>query len=778
MGIGNGAGIDEKKIAKLVLHAHPSLLRWAPPCKHNFTPAQFEALKAVCDTIVPSLPPPFKDGEAFELMRGVTAEDVARFYEANASDEGVAEVVAASLEVLVRPVVLKTMLQVLSLLSTGWGTALLAVVGRVNILTFKYPVFRKFSRLPLRDQEKVLRGWSTSPLPQFRLLFKAFKSVGGWAFYSKVNEYGYNVSWKAIGYPGVAPEVRNRTEADYKQPRPLGDAHVDAKEAGAGLKSILASKGFVVEEVESFRSQSEKLGFSKNDNDVYLQCDAVVVGSGSGGGVMAAALAKQGFKVVVLEKGQYFAAQDMSTLEGPTLLNMFEKMGAMATDDGGVALIAGKSVGGGTTINWSVSLKTPQNVRDEWANEHGLDMFNSERYDKATQAVCDRISVQPNVDKHSIQNIILREGCKKLGYHHGTLSRNCASDHYCGWCTYGCPTGKKQSTAQTWLVDAVNTGNALILSNCTADYVFHGANPGGVKGSKAQGVAATIVGGPNRVYIKANATVVSCGALMTPVLLLKSGLKNPNIGKYLRLHPASTCYGYFPEGTGPEGRPYEGGIMTEYAPVNFRKPTEYGGLLETGVFHPGAFSAFHAWGSGADNKERLLRHGRTSHITVVVRDKGFGTVEIDKGRNPKISYKMSKYDQETTVAGMVQSLRVLVAAGAVEVGSQQLGAERFNAKGASPSDIEAYLNRVERRGASETTAQIISAHQLGSCRMGTSPSTSAADPRGEIWEVEGLFVGDGSVLPTAPGVNPMVTIQSVAFCTAEHIVQYLNKFKI
>lgn len=93
MGIGNGAGIDEKKIAKLVLHAHPSLLRWAPPCKHNFTPAQFEALKAVCDTIVPSLPPPFKDGEAFELMRGVTAEDVARFYEANASDEGVAEVV-------------------------------------------------------------------------------------------------------------------------------------------------------------------------------------------------------------------------------------------------------------------------------------------------------------------------------------------------------------------------------------------------------------------------------------------------------------------------------------------------------------------------------------------------------------------------------------------------------------------------------------------------------------------------------------------------------------
>ncbi len=98
--------------------------------------------------------------------------------------------------------------------------------------------------------------------------------------------------------------------------------------------------------------------------------------------------------------------------------------------------------------------------------------------------------------------------------------------------------------------------------------------------------------------------------------------------------------------------------------------------------------------------------------------------------------------------------------------------------GASPADIEAYLARVKRRGAKESSIQMASAHQLGSCRMGTSPATSAVDPKGEMWEAEGLFVGDGSVLPTSSGVNPMVTIQSIAYCMAESVVQYLRKFQV
>ena len=85
--------------------------------------------------------------------------------------------------------------------------------------------------------------------------------------------------------------------------------------------------------------------------------------------------------------------------------------------------------------------------------------------------------------------------------------------------------------------------------------------------------------------------------------------------------------------------------------------------------------------AGADGKERLMRHSRTSHITVVTRDKGSGSVGVDKQGIPKLHYTISTYDEESLVAGLVQSLRILIAAGAVEVGTQQLEGERFKAQG-------------------------------------------------------------------------------------------------
>jgi len=78
------------------IHGHPELLEWTPPRAHEFTPRQFEALTAICDAFVPSLPPP--DGlQNGDLASGVTAADVSRFYKLKPSDEDVIDVVRVPL---------------------------------------------------------------------------------------------------------------------------------------------------------------------------------------------------------------------------------------------------------------------------------------------------------------------------------------------------------------------------------------------------------------------------------------------------------------------------------------------------------------------------------------------------------------------------------------------------------------------------------------------------------------------------------------------------------
>lgn len=94
--------------------------------------------------------------------------------------------------------------------------------------------------------------------------------------------------------------------------------------------------------------------------------------------------------------------------------------------------------------------------------------------------------------------------------------------------------------------------------------------------------------------------------------------------------------------------------------------------------------------------------------------------------------------------------------------------------GANSRDIEAYIKRVRSRGVKKNKIIIGSGHHMGSCKMGSDPRRSAVDGEGETWEVEGLYVSDGSVLPSAIGVNPMVTIQSVAYCIAHSVLQSLD----
>jgi choline dehydrogenase-like flavoprotein len=85
-------------------------------------------------------------------------------------------------------------------------------------------------------------------------------------------------------------------------------------------------------------------------------------------------------------------------------------------------------------------------------------------------------------------------------------------------------------------------------------------------------------------------------------------------------------------------------------------------------------------------------------------------------------------------------------------------------------DFEAFIASIEAGSLAANDVAAFTAHQMGSCRMGSDPEQSVADGRGELHDTAGVWIGDGSAFPTAPGVNPMISIMSLAHRTAGNIL--------
>ena len=495
-----------------------------------------------------------------------------------------------------------------------------------------------------------------------------------------------------------------------------------------------------------------------------VTADVCIVGSGAGGGLIAGMLAQSGLDVVVLEAGGNFNEPDFNGLELPAFQQLFWRGGPIPTADFNVTLLAGGTLGGGPTVNWSNCLRTPAKVREQWARGFGIEGIDGPDFDRHIDAVWTRLGVNADCSDLNGPHQRMRDGAAALGWSFTTLSRNADPAVYspdtAGYIGLGDRSGAKLDVRRTYLRDAVNAG-ARVIVRCTAQRVL-------TENGRAAGVAATFADpqtGVNRhIEVQAPRVVVACGALESPALLLRSGIGGPAVGRYLHLHPVIATLGLH---AAPQ-RPWWGAPMTAMVDEFDDIDDGHGFLLQNAQWATSIVAGGVARSSGEELKETMARLENAAWFIGIPRDRGHGTVTIDGAGNAVVHYALTdEADVRITRRSIEAQIRLHAAGGAEEIVPFAATAKRWR----TGDNLEAFIADMQRLPLGVGGHRVFSAHQMSSCRMGSDPATSVANPWGELHDSPGVWVGDASALPTATGVNPMISTMAIAHRTAEAITQ-------
>ncbi|EFR04255.1 fatty alcohol oxidase [Nannizzia gypsea CBS 118893] len=716
----------------------------APRPEDLLSPAQWETLLAVADTVIPSVKcadsanstsssPSYASSSSHLVSRSRFDDLVSSLRPESVEDEPAAARAAAQYldeSASSIPGFKESLCRTLALHVHQEGLrGIKTILAGLN--NFAVSLALTGSRTPFQNQpysvrRQILSSWRTSYLPPLRAAHRALVAL------TKKSWVGSSPSLPLVlGFPSVPVHGAAASENF-----PYSFLQFPAAGDGAGTEII--------------------------------ETDVVIVGSGCGAGVAAKNLAEAGHRVIVVEKSYFFPNDRYPMAGSEGAFHLFSNGGAELSDDGSIGVVSGSTWGGGGTINWSASLQTQSMVREEWANG-GLPVFTSSAYQASLDRVCDYMGVSTDFIKQNHGNSVLMEGARKLGYTAKAVPQNTGhQQHDCGYCTLGCAAG-----AEKVLFARKHVRGKKVAVGVRGTWTSRDAS-GATHGKPAV---------TRKVVIKAKKVIVSCGTLESPLLLLRSGLNNPQIGRNLHLHPVLIMSALFDH----ETRPWEGSILTslvsDFENLDGRG---HGTKIEAVVMLPNFFLPLMTWDDGLDYKVFAANARRMAGFISLTRDRDSGRVYPDPNDGRcRIDYTPSAFDRKHLLEGIIGAAKIAYVSGAKEIRSSSRAIPTFTRPDPSSDAADEGVNnaafqewiRKLRTGVPLPTEQSMfaSAHQMGTCRMGTSPKTSVVDPTGMVWGTSGLYVADASVFPSASGVNPMVTNMAITDITSRKLADTMKQ---
>ncbi len=457
--------------------------------------------------------------------------------------------------------------------------------------------------------------------------------------------------------------------------------------------------------------------------------ETVVLGSGPGGAVTACLLAEAGRDVLLVEEGPSLALGDTESFSRDEMRRKYRNGGVtVALGNPSIAYAEGRCLGGGSEVNSGLYHRTPPEVLDRWQTEFGL--RDATEADLAPHfEACERdLNVSLLPAEAPPASLRLHSGAEHLGWRSIEVPR---------WYRYDAGgQARRQSMTETYLPRAVQAG-CRIVPQTRARVIRREAGQFKIHCSQD-----TADGGQRQAEFVAKTLVVACGAVQTPALLRRSGIRD-NIGRTLHFHPTIKVVARFPEVVNHAGMGVPVHQVKEFSPriglgCAISQPPH---LALAMLDHPEALA-------------EVLADWQHCAVYYAMTLGGAGSVTpLPVFADPLVRFGLSAGDMGDLATGLRRLCECLLAAGADLLFP--------TVRGLGPIACEADLAKIPP-ALSPGATSLMTIHAFSSCPMGEDAARTATDSFGRVRDVPGLRIADASILCSPPGVNPQGSVMAFA----------------
>ena len=477
-----------------------------------------------------------------------------------------------------------------------------------------------------------------------------------------------------------------------------------------------------------------------------LTVQDVIVGSGAGGGVLAARLAEAGRRVCVVEEGPAVSKADFNQREGPMYNLLYRDAGNQLTKDGAISVLQGRCLGGSTTVNQGDCVPMEGAVIDHWRQHFGWGEWggvsNADVAAAAARAMADMGAGPIAPHELNRNNRLLAEGARTLGLRGAPLAHNRVNCVGSGYCMIGCAYDAKRGTLLAHLPRAQAAG-AVVRCGWRVDAVL-------TDGQRAMGVVG------EGFEVRGERIFLCAGPIHTPGILHRSGVRLDGLGRNLSLQPQAPTVAIFEKVVDfHRGIPQAWGL---HETIEVSAERGLGGYTLEPIAAGPAMTASLVPLPMPQLRPLLARYRHLAATLCLVPDRPSGRVIWGSGKRPRIQYVASAEHRATLIEAMKTAARCYLAAGAQEV--------RVPAVGAPSVRSEADLGKIDTLPMRSNELPMISAHPQGTCRMGPNEGCVAGmDQR--VRGFDNLYVADASLFPTSSSTHTMVPVMSMAHLLAD-----------